>query len=402
MSENPAPVKKIITNGKPRRGFVIAFTVTVLGFVALSLPEAVVGEDISLEGVFDYVKNLERRIIRVAGLAEYKIPSQVTLCGVEIPVNREEIKEALELEFYTNLSNRGKIILWVKRSGRYFPYIENELKKRGMPDDIKYLAVAESDLKPSAHSVAGAAGIWQFMEGTGNSHGLRVDRYIDQRRDFRLSTNAALNFLQRLYRQFNDWLLALAAYNAGPGRIADAVARQKKNSYFELDLPKETERYIYRIAAIKIILSSPQKYGVDLPPEEKYQLYDPDVVTMNFPSGVSLDEVAELSGTPLLRLKDLNPQIRTTSLPRGTHTIYLPKGAATAFVEAWNDKHKSSPQAEEQKKPEPKKIIHVVKQGETLASIARKYECSIDDIRKWNNMKKTDVLQAGRKLIIYR
>lgn len=402
MVETPAPLKKTITRATSRKSFIIAFAVTVLVFIAVSRPESGVGDDITLEKVFEYVKNLERRLMRITGLAEYKIPSQVSLCGVEIPVTKEEIRESLELEFYTSLSNRGKIILWVKRSGRYFPYIESELKKRGMPDDIKYLAVAESDLKPSAQSVAGAAGIWQFMESTGNSHGLRVDRYIDQRKDFKLSTDAALNFLQRLYRQFNDWLLALAAYNAGPTRIADAVEKQKTKSYFDLMLPRETERYIYRIAAIKIILSNPQKFGIDLPAEEKYKPYDLDVVTMNFSATVSLNEIAELSGISLRNLKDLNPQIRTTSLPRGTHIIYLPKSSSSVFIEAWNSKNRTYPESAEQSRPDPEKIVHVVKKGETLGSIARKYGCSVNDIQKWNNIKKDDILHAGRKLIIYR
>lgn len=417
MIEKPgeAPPSRIRNNParSPRKAFVIPFLISSVVFFIVSLPAGLMGQEVTIQDLLLRLKTVERELVRMVGLAEYKIPAKVPLCGHDVPIDRQEVREALEQEFYQSLGNRGIVMMWVKRSGRYFPYIEKRLKERGMPDDLKYLAVAESDLKPYAYSPAGASGIWQFVEGTGRHFGLRVDSRVDERRDFLLSTEAALDFLTRLNSQFNDWLLAMASYNAGPGRIADEMDSQKVKSYFDLNLPRETERYIFRIAAIKIIMMNPEQFGIDLTPEEKFPAYDLETVTVTVPvKSISLNDVAQMAGTTYKNLTEINLHIRTPALYRGSYSIHLPKGSLKTFSAAWDEKFKT--EVESQKAPpappaspapasaKPKKVFYTVKKGDTLAGIARKYNCSIDDIRKWNKMKKNTALEAGKRLTIYR
>ena len=160
--------------------------------------------------------------------------------------------------------------MWLKRGARYFPYITRQLKEAGMPEDLKYLAVAESALLRGVRSPAGAVGAWQFMPFTARRYGLRVDRWIDERRNFGKSTVAALAYLRELHDEFGSWTLAMAAYNCGETRVRKTIEEQGRRNYYELHLPRETMRYIFRIISAKIILQNPKKYGYDLPPERLY------------------------------------------------------------------------------------------------------------------------------------
>lgn len=343
------------------------------------------------------------KMMRIPALSEYKLPPRIAICGVEIPLNKPGVREAMEQEFYISLSNRASVILWIKRSGRYFPHIEKRLREKGMPDDLKYLAVAESDLRPTVGSRAGAIGIWQFMPATGRSHGLRADSYVDRRRDFNRSTEAATTFLTNLNKQFNNWLLAMAAYNCGPGCVSKQLRRQGVDSYFDLDLPRETERYIFRIAAIKVIMGNPSKYGVDLEDNERYSPIDSDIVTVTIKSKtVDLATIAKAAGMNTRRFTNLNPAFVSSSLPRGAHSIYVPKGTSGKFIETWNKLYKSGATTGSLKTPPQQKITYTVRRGDTLASIARKNGVSVDDICRWNRINRKDVLRSGKRLTIYR
>ena len=195
-------------------------------------------------------------------LFTYKLPKEVNLCGERIPLEDKNIWENLDREFIVALDNQSQILLWMKRAHRYFPYIEKRLKEMNLPDDLKYISITESSLRPYAVSSSGAGGIWQFIPSTGERYGMRKNKIIDERFDFFKATEGGLTYLKNLYDEFQSWILAMAAYNAGENRIKREIAFQKTRNYFYLDLPMETERYIYKIAVAKIILSNPEIKGI--------------------------------------------------------------------------------------------------------------------------------------------
>ena len=372
-------------------------------FLLASLPYTTAGENGELEQALQKLHMLEHQMRRLASLAEYKLPDQVALCGKPVPINRQDVREALEREFYYSLDNHDVAILWIKRAAKYFPYIESRLKSRAMPDDLKYMAVAESDLKVEALSFAGAGGMWQIMPQTARHCGLRVDRYLDERRDFVKSTEAALGFLDELYKTFGDWHLAIAAYNGGPGRVASEMKEQKVSNYYDLNLPRETERYVFRVAAIKIIMSQPANYGLDFPPEELYPPLKFDTVTMNVPEkSIYIGDIAAAAGATFKQVVEMNPALESFYLPRGVYQINLPPGASAGFSKTWAQPEVSQMGPTVSPQPLPaKRLIHVVKRGETMASISRKYNVTISDLCKWNNLNQRAKLNSGRRLVIF-
>ena len=187
----------------------------------------------------------------------YKLPKEVSLCEERFPLEDRNVWENLDREFLVALSNEAQVLLWMKRARRYFPFIEKRLKEMGLPDDLKYVTITESSLRPEAVSSSGAAGIWQFIPSTGERYGMRKNRSIDERFDFFKATEGALSYLRGLYEEFKSWTLSMAAYNAGENRVRKEIDLQKTRNYFYLDLPLETERYVYKIAVAKIILSDP-------------------------------------------------------------------------------------------------------------------------------------------------
>ncbi len=186
----------------------------------------------------------------ITGLLRLSVPDKVDICGDEIPLGREDVRERLGLEMMVVMGNPVQTALWLKRMPRAFPLIEAHIKEAGLPEDLKYVAVAESNLRADALSRAGASGPWQFMRNTGRHKGLSQSREEDQRRNWEKSTAAALDYLKELHDEFGSWPLALAAYNAGRGRIKQALKEQGVDDYFGLKLMAETERYLFRIIAV--------------------------------------------------------------------------------------------------------------------------------------------------------
>ncbi|HSF03879.1 MAG TPA: lytic transglycosylase domain-containing protein, partial [Solirubrobacterales bacterium] len=214
---------------------------------------------------------LERHLaVSLRALHAFELPSTLDFAGESTPLDYWDVRERLEREFILSLGDRAQVVLWLKRSARYFPYIEGELRKRELPDDLKYVAVIESALLPKASSSASALGIWQFIAETGRRYNLVVTPWWDERRDPELSTAAALAYLRDLYGMFRSWPLALAAYNAGEGRVQAALRQQEVSNYYQLALPAETERYVFRVLAAKLILSSPERYGFHVESEQRY------------------------------------------------------------------------------------------------------------------------------------
>ena len=257
---------------------------------------------------------------------DFPLPKTLSLCGEPMPLQVPWVWEMLDREFNITVWDRAQVFMYLKRAGRYFPYIEKKLREKGMPDDLKYLAVAESALLTYSRSKKGARGPWQFMTLAARSNGLRKDRVVDERLSFERSTEAALENLNRLKEKFGSWALAMAAYNGGETRLKKAIQEQKIKEYYRLNLPLETERYVFRIAAIKIILENPERYGYHLSDERTYQPMVYDAVEVKLKGSLAIMEIAESLGTTFKRLKELNPQFLKDYIPTGRHFIRVPPG----------------------------------------------------------------------------
>ncbi len=268
----------------------------------------------------------------VLPMAPYVAPPQkLDLCGEPVPLHIRDVLERFDREFTIVVYSHAQVYLWLKRAERFFPWFEEELRRRGLPDDLKYVAVAESDLQHGAVSPAGAAGMWQFIPSTGSRYGLDQNAQLDQRYDFEMATDSALRYLADLYRRFNNWTLAIAAYNCGEKRVSDEMAFQRVSDYYQLKLPLETERYIFRILAIKTVLSDPHRYGYVLPPGAGYPPERFDTVTVTLRSPAPIVGLAQKAGITYREFKRLNPAFTTTTLPPGTHRIRLPEGCGKAL-----------------------------------------------------------------------
>ena len=278
-------------------------------------------------------------------LPYFAAPTQVFFCGEPVPLNEPEVKEALDREFTIEVWSRAQTTMWLKRAHRYFPEIERKLRSRRLPLDLKYVALAESDLRTLARSSVGALGPWQFMGPTAQQFRLRSDKAVDERLDFGAATDAALSYLENLHRLFHSWPLALAAYNAGEGRVQKAMAAQGVNNYYHLSLPEETERYVYRILAAKIICEDPARYGFAIPEDQLYPPLAYDEVQLTLVQEAPVRRLAEASGTYYKVIKTLNPWIKGSSLPPGTFRLKIPRGSTPRFEAIMRQPEPAAPAA---------------------------------------------------------
>jgi membrane-bound lytic murein transglycosylase D len=173
-------------------------------------------------------------------MASLKIPPGQNFCGEPVPMNNPDVRQRFERELLLSLWNRPQVILWLKRAGRYLPHMEELLKKNGLPDDLKYVAIAESALRPHAGSSRGAIGFWQFVKPTGRKYGLVIDDRIDERRNLFASTRAAIRYFKSLHQELGSWTLAAAAYNMGEKGLLGEMLIQDSRNYYDLYLPLET------------------------------------------------------------------------------------------------------------------------------------------------------------------
>ncbi|MEW6387172.1 MAG: lytic transglycosylase domain-containing protein [Thermodesulfobacteriota bacterium] len=270
-----------------------------------------------------------------ARLPYYRLPAKLSLCGQPVPLQEPRIREAMDREFIIVVWSRAQTIMWMKRAHRYFPEVDRMLQAQRLPQDLKYVVLVESDLRPRAKSPAGALGPWQFIQPTAQRFQLKTENAVDERLHFTAATEAALRYLKTLHHLFNDWPLAIAAYNCGEGRVQKSMAAQGVRNFYHLSLPEETERYIYRILAAKIVLEDPAKYGYEIPPDELYPPLEYDEVEFVVSKDVPVRRLAEACGSYYKAVKDLNPWIRTDSLPPGAYRLKIPKGAAPRFHEAY-------------------------------------------------------------------
>ena len=266
----------------------------------------------------------------------YKLPREVFLCGEKIPIEDRKVWENLDREFLLAINSEAQVILWMKRARRYFPTIEKRLREMGLPDDLKYVTITESSLRPSAVSSSGAAGLWQFIPSTGERYGMRKNKGFDERFDFLKATEGALGYLKSLYGEFNSWALAMAAYNVGENRIRKEIELQKVGNYYYLYLPAETERYVYKIAVAKVILSDPERYGFRLEEKERYDPLLLERIQVELTQPLSLVEVARAVGSYYKEVKEMNPHLSEENIPPGIHFLNLPPGTSGPFWEFYS------------------------------------------------------------------
>lgn len=282
---------------------------------------------------------------------------------------------------------------WLARSTKYTPLMQKKLRAAGLPEDMIYLSMIESGFKTSAYSSAAAAGLWQFIPTTGREMGLRVDWWVDERRDPELSTDAAIKYLSHLDKRFGNWYLVWAGYNGGPTRVARAIKKHDTKDFWTLveknSFPSETDNYVPKIVAAAIIGKYKERYGfTDIKYQEPLE-YEYTVVDKN----IGMDVLAKCAGISTSEFTAMNPAFRQTALPPSPnkHTIKIPKEKTEAFTSALA------------KIPPSERVTylrHVIKKGETLGSIAKKYKVSVASVQTVNKIKNPNRISVGQVLMI--
>ena len=327
-------------------------------------------------------------------VASLEIPAGQNFCGEPVPMDNPDVRERFERELLLSLWNRPQVILWLKRAGRYFPHMEKLLKKNGLPDDLKYVAVAESALRPHAGSSRGAIGFWQFVRETGRRYGLTINDRIDQRRNLFASTGAAVRYFKALHEEFGSWNLAAAAYNMGEKGLMGEILAQGSMNYYDLYLPLETQHFLFRILAIKLIFSDPKRYGFNLSPEDRYPPLSFDRVLVKCDRETPIRIVAEAAKTRFKVIKDLNPEVRGHYLAKGDHGLLIPEGSREGFQERFSRLCKAYAR-------DHKSRIYVVRKGDNLSTIARNHNVPINALIIWNRINPRDPIHPGQKLIVH-
>src|SRR5690606_29379022 len=214
-------------------------------------------------------ENLVKKLVNDYNVYALPIPEHLEFAGEVVPMDDPDIRERFDRELLVNTYWQSNGLLLFKRANRYFPQIEPLLKKYGLPDDFKYLAVAESGLEYKS-SPAGASGIWHFMKATGLEYGLEINDYVDERYHLEKATMVAAEYLKKSKDRFGTWTMAAASYNAGVAGMSKQIGRQKQTSYYDLLLNSETSRYVFRILALKEIMTNPKKYGFNFRDKDLY------------------------------------------------------------------------------------------------------------------------------------
>ena len=293
----------------------------------------------------------------------------------------------------------------------YFPMFEEYLAKYNLPLELKYLAMVESALNPTAGSKAGAKGLWQFMLGTGKNYGLRVTTLVDERYDPMKETVAACQYLQSLYARYEDWFLVLAAYNSGPGTVNKAIMRAGGvRNYWAIwpYLPKETRGYVPAFIAVTYLMNYATEHNI-YPVNPGLLLHGTDTVMVR--DRVGFDQINECIGVPMQDLVFFNPQYTKRIIPASKEfpcALRMPMKYTLRFVQLEDSIYSYVSKAEKAREYIEEKVeevsdsfVHVVKKGESLASIARKYHVTVSNIKQWNRLKR-ETIHVGQKLRIYR
>jgi membrane-bound lytic murein transglycosylase D len=318
------------------------------------------------------------------------LPEGLNLSHYDFPVTINK-----QVLYYLDLfqgKQRKSFTIWLARSTQYIPSIQDEFKKAGLPRDLAYLAMIESGFNPSAYSPAEASGLWQFIAGTGRNHGLKIDTWVDERREPDKATKAAIRYLSKLYKDFDDWYLAVAAYNAGEGRIESACKNYNTENFWEIadseGIYLETKRYVPKLIAAILIARNPEKFGFT---DIKYQKSSPfDVIDV--PGGIALEAVAVTANTSVKHLRVLNNELQKNQTPpkQKNYTLRIPAGTKELVASNLDKLHPVTSIAY---------TTHTVTNGETLTMICSLYNISKTNLLKANNLR-TATLTKGRRLQI--
>ncbi len=304
------------------------------------------------------------------------------------------------------IKNRDKTEAMLGKTVMYFPIFQKYAKEYGLPDALKYLSVTESALNPIAISSAKAVGLWQFMKLTGKEYGLRIDETIDERRDPHLSTDAAMRYLQRQYKRFGNWPLAIAAYNSGGGNVSRAVRRGRSKNFWKIRkyLPRETRNYVPAYIAAAYLLQNYEQHNLNPSyPEMDLQLTDVTKVYDN----IDFNQIAALTGLSITTIRALNPSYKRDYIPVSTKGQYLilPKRVMNDF-----NSYFSRPDTRKvNRRPSGRKNIgkslyaksyYTVQQGDNLVFLAKLFNCDPFHLKVWNDLK-TDRVAPGQELLLF-
>lgn len=318
----------------------------------------------------------------------------VNFCDDKINFDDQHVKERFEKEFFLAFCDKAQVLLWLKRSSRYFPVIEQILRENNLPDDLKYVAVIESALRPDIRSVKKAVGIWQFIPSTADAYGLKINSSIDERRDIIKATEAASRYFKDLYAKFNNWELALAAYNIGEMRVQDELKSQNTKSFYDLWLPEETMRYIFKVFAAKMIFENRKELGFYLDKKDYYPQYKLDKILFTSTHAVPVQLACNALNISFYEFKMINPAIIGDYFIIGENTFYFEKltdkdkvvSIFNEYKKKWVDSHSQ--------------VYYKVEKGDSLIRIAEKFSVRIKDILEWNQLDYEDYIYPKQRLVI--
>ncbi len=328
--------------------------------------------------------------------------TRLEMLNAETPMDLQPSEVIIDyISFYATRRNEqlGRML---GLSRYYFPLFEEYLDKYDVPLELRYLPIVESALNPKARSRVGATGLWQFMYGTGRMYDLQINSYVDERMDPQRSTEAACRYLKKLHGMYNDWSLALAAYNAGPGNVNKAIRRSGgKTTYWEVRpfLPRETRGYVPAFIAVNYLMNFHEEHNI-FPAEASCSWAETD--TLRVTEQVRFDQVAAYTGLTVDELAWYNPTYRRGVVPKGgAYELRLPYKEVEAFIALEDSIRNYKPDEEPEVVVEDEPIVYYVRSGDVLGTIAQRFGVRVSQLKAWNNIR-GHMIRVGQKLYIYK